>query len=209
LPPDVFIPAADECGVLPVLDEWLFGEVCRALQSWQQAERRCLPVTVNISSQQLLDPDFLPMVERVTARYNTSPSILILELRERAITDATVKGLESIEQIGRFGLEVSVDDFGADRCSLSRLQRLPLCRLTMNRKLLTSVPGDQGAATLAVAIIDLGHTLGLAVLADGVEQDVQLDFLRRHGCDQAQGPFLSQPRTLEEVVPLLPSQKVG
>jgi diguanylate cyclase (GGDEF)-like protein/PAS domain S-box-containing protein len=209
LPPDAFIPTADECGVLPLLDEWLLGEVCSSLQSWQQAAKRCLPVTINIASRQLLEPDFLSMIERVTAKYAIPPSMLILELRERAIVDATVQGIENIEQIRQLGFQLAVDDVGADRCSLSRLHRLPLCRLTMSRELFTAVPQDQDAATLAAAIIDLGHTFGLAVLADSVELDVQLDFLRRHGCDQAQGPLLSQPRTAEEVLPLLFPEKGG
>ncbi len=209
LPPEAFIPAADECGVLPILDEWLLSEVCRALQSWQQAAKHCLPVTINIASRQLLEPDFLSMIERVTVQYGIPPSLLILELRERAIVDATVQGMENIEQVRRLGFALSVDDFGADRCSLSRLQRLPLCRLTMSRELFTAVPQDQAAATLAAAIIDLGHTLGLAVLADGVELDVQLDFLRRQGCDQAQGTLLSHPRAREEVLSLLSPEKGG
>lgn len=207
LQPDAFIAAAQECGMLAEVSAWQMGEVCHKLRSWQRQGGRWLPVTVNVAFRQLLEPDFLTMVERVTVQQEIPAAMLVLELRERDVNEATVQGLESIEQLGRFGLGLSVDDFGADRCSLSRLQHLPLRRLTMNRELLSNVPTDQRAATLATAIIGLGHTLGLLVLADGVEQDAQLAFLRLHGCDQAQGALLSPPRSGDEVPSLLLSSE--
>ena len=203
LQPDAFIPAAHECGMLEEVNAWLMREVCHFLRYWQQKVGRWLPVTVNIAIRQLLEPGFFTMVERVTVQYEIPAAMLVLELRERDVNDATVQGLERIEQLGSFGLGLAVDDFGADRCSLSRLQHLPLRRLTMNRELLSTVPTDQRAATLITAIIGLGHSLGLLVLADGVEQDAQLAFLRLHGCDQAQGALLSPHLTGDEVLSLL------
>jgi diguanylate cyclase (GGDEF)-like protein len=203
LQPDAFIPAAHECGMLAEVSAWLMREVCRLLRSWQQQGGRWLPLTVNIAFRQLLEPDFLAMIERVTAQYEIPAAMLVLELRERDVNDATVQGLESIEQLGSIGLGLAVDDFGADRCSLSRLQHLPFQRLTMNRELLSNVPTDQKAAALVAAIIGLGHSLGLTVLADSVEQDAQLTFLRLHGCDQAQGSLLSPHLTGDELLLLL------
>ncbi len=202
LQPDAFIPAAHECGVLAEVSAWLMREVCRFLKSWQQQRGRWLPVTVNIAFRQLLEPDFLTMVEQVTSQYEIPAAMLVFELREREVNDATVQGLESIEKLGSVGLGLAVDDFGADRCSLSRLQHLPLRRLTINRELLSNVPTDQRAATLVAAIIGLGHSLGLLVLADGVEQDAQLAFLRLHGCDQVQGSLLSPHLTGDKVLSL-------
>lgn len=203
LQPDAFIPAAHECGMLAEVSAWLMGEVCRLLRSWQQQGGRWLPVTVEVAFRQLMEPDFLAMVEQVTAQYEIPAAMLVLELRERDVNDATAQGLHRIEQLGSFGLGLAVDDFGADRCSLARLQNLPLRRLTMNRELLSKVPTDPKAATLAAAIVGLGHSLGLLVLADGVEQDAQLDFLRLHGCDQVQGSLLSQHLAGTEVLSLL------
>lgn len=209
LQPDAFITAAQDCGMLAEVSAWLMGEVCRFLRSWRQEGGRWLPVTVNIAFRQLLEPGFLAMIERVTAQYQIPAAMLVLELRERDVDDATAQGLDSIEQIGSFGLGLAVDDFGADRCSLSRLQNLPLRRLTMNRELLSGVPTDQRAATLAAALIGLGHSLGLIVLADGVEQDAQLTFLRLHGCDQAQGALLSPHLSGEGVLSLLLASEKG
>ena len=203
LSPDTFIPAADECGMLAELGEWQLRAVCGALQSWRQEGGRCLPVTINIASRQLLDADFLPLVARVTARHAIPPALLVLELRERAVTDATAQGLAHIEQIDRLGLGLAVHDFGADRCSLARLQQLPLRCIAINREILSGVPTDQGASTLTAAIIALGHALGLTVLADGVEQEAQLDFLRAHGCDRVQGLLLAPALTGAKVLPLL------
>lgn len=207
--PDAFIPAADECGMLAEVGEWVMLTVCRTLRSWRQGGRHCLPVTINIASRQLLGPDFFHMIERVIAQCEIPPDLLILELRERALTDATVQVLESIKQIDRLGLGLAMDDFGADRFSPVRLQQVPLKRLTLNRELLLGVETDQEAATLASAIIGLGHGLGLAMLADGVEQKAQLDFLRLHGCDQAQGPLLSPPLSGEKALRLLLTAEKG
>ena len=201
--PEAFIPAAHECGMLAEVSAWLMGEVCRLLRSWQQQGGRWLPVTVNVAFRQVLGPDFLTMIKQVTSQYEIPVAMLVLELREKDINDATVQGLNSIEQLGNFGVDLAVDDFGADRCSLARLQNLPLRRLTMNRELLSNVPMDQKAATLAAAIIGLGHSLGLLVLADGVEQDAHLTFLRLHGCDQVQGSLLSPHLSGDEVLSLL------
>ncbi len=205
LTPESFIPAADECGMLAELGAWQLLEVCRSLQSWRQQGGGELPVTINIASRQLLEADFLPLIERMTTRYAIAPSLLILELRERAITDATAQGLTCLEQISRLGLGLAVDDFGADRCSLTRLQQLPLQRITINREIIGKVLTDQRAVTLTTAILALGHALGLTVLADGVEQEAQLDFLRAHGCDQVQGALFSPALAGENVLPLLVS----
>ncbi|MBV5317768.1 MAG: EAL domain-containing protein [Desulfobulbaceae bacterium] len=209
LQPETFIPAATECGMLAGVGEWLLLEVCRSLQGWRQEGKRLLPVTVPLISRQLLDPDFLPMIERVLAQYEISPALLILELRENAVTDATAQGLECIEQIGRLGLGLAVGDFGTDRCALSRLQQLPFGRIALNREVLGGVLADRKAATLATAIIGLGHALGLTVLAEGVEEESQLAFLRRHGCDQVQGPLWSPALGRELVLSLLPGSETG
>jgi predicted signal transduction protein with EAL and GGDEF domain len=203
LHPEDFMATADDCGMLAVVGEWLIREVCATLHSWQQQGARWLPVTINVAIGQLLGADFLPLIEQVMARYRIPPAMLVLELRERALADATMQGVERMERIGRMGVGLAVDDFSADRCPLSRLQQLPLTRLTIKRELFARVPADQKAATLAAAIIGLGHALGLTVLADQVEKDAQMDFLRLHGCDQAQGPLLSLPLKGEVVGPLL------
>ena len=209
LQPETFIAAADECGMLAAVDEWLLREVCSTLQSWRGQGGHWLPVTINVASRQLLEPNFLSLIEQMLAQYEIPPAMLILELRERALADVTAQGWESLGQIGRMGLGLAVDDFGAGRGALVRLQQLPLHRITLNRDLFARVITEQRAATLAAALISFGHALGLTVLADGVEQEAQLDFLHRHGCDQAQGSLLSPPLSRERALPLLRPEKCG
>ncbi|WP_319588320.1 EAL domain-containing protein [uncultured Desulfobulbus sp.] len=207
--PDAFLAAAEECGMLAAVSLWGLEKICLTLQSWQEQEAGCVPIVVPITSRQLLDPDFFPLLEQLLARYAISPGLLMFGLREQAVADASAQELEVLGRIGRLGIGLAVDDFGAGRCSLVRLQQVAIRRLAVNRQLLACVPADQQAATLVAAIIALAHTLGLTVLADGVEQEEQLVFLRAHGCDQAQGPQLGAPLAGEKAFVLLQSRAKG
>jgi len=209
LQPDAFLPAAAECGMLAGVSEWLLQEVCGSLQYWRQKGGRALPVTVHLAPRQLLEPDFLPMVARMLARYEIPPSALVLELRESAVADATAQGVECIEQLSRLGLGLAVSDFGADRSALSRLQQLPFARISLPCPVCDGALADRNAATLAGAIIGLGHALGLHVLAKGVAEPSQLAFLREHGCDQVQGALLSPALQRATVLPLLSDPETG
>jgi len=203
LPPGAFLAAADECGMLASLSRWQMEEVCGDLRSWSQQGLACVPVTLTLTSRQLLHPDFLPMVERALARYAIAPGLLILELRERTVANAATQALDLLARLGGLGLGLAVDDVGVDRCSLARLQQVSIRRLAIDRELLAAVPPDRDAAALVTAVIALGHALGLTVLADGVEREDQLVFLRAHGCDQAQGPQLAAPLSGEKASVLL------
>jgi len=203
LRPDAFIADADECGMLGLLSAWIFQEVCRFLQSWRRECGRILPVTVNVASRQLLEDDFLSMVAQATDRFGIPPELLVLQVSARAIAAGTSMGLERMAAVGRQGLGLAVSDFGAAACPLAHLQQLPLQRITLSRSLLAGVGAEEDAATLVTALIDLSHGLGLVVLADGVEEQAQLDLLRRHGCDLVQGLLLSPPLAGEKVAQLL------
>jgi len=191
--PGAFLAAADECGMLANVSRWQMEEVCRDLRSWHEQGLACVPVTVTLTSRQLLHPDFLPMLERALGRYAINPGLLTLELRERAVANAAAQALDILARIGGLGLGLAVDDFGVDRCPLARLQQVGVSRLAVNRELLAAVPADPEAATLAAAVVALGHALGLTVLADGIEREDQLVFLRTHGYDQGQGPQFAPP----------------
>ena len=207
--PEAFLAAADECGMLASVSRWQMEEVCRTLRSWNEQGLQCVPVTLALTSRQLLHPDFLPIVEQSLAQSAIAPGLLILELRERTVANAAVQTLDLLARIAGHGLGLAVDDFGADHCPLARLQQLPVSRLTVNRELIAAVPADREAATLVAAVIALGHSLGLTVLADGVEREEQLTFLRAHGCDQVQGARLAPPLSGKEAAALLQSPAKG
>lgn len=207
--PDAFIADADECGMLRALSTWIFQEVCRFLHVWRRESGRILPVTVSVASRQLLEDDFLAMVVQATEHFGIPPEMLVLEVRERAIAGGTRLGLERLAAVGRQGLGLAVNDFGAAACPLGRLQQIPLQRLTLSRMLLAGALSNEDVATLMAALIDLGHRLGLVVLANGVEAQAQLELLRRFGCDLVQGPLLSPPLAGEMVAQFLLAPEKG
>jgi EAL domain-containing protein (putative c-di-GMP-specific phosphodiesterase class I) len=209
LMPNAFLAAADECGMLASVSRWQLEEVCRELHSWLEQGLSCVPVTIPLTSRQLLHPDFFPMLERALSRYAVGPGLLIVELQERAVANATTQALDLLTRIGGLGLGLAVDNFGVDRCPLARLQQIPVRRLAVNRELLASVPRDREAGTLVAAVIALGHALGLTVLADGVEREDQLNFLRAHSCDQIQGPLCAPALSGEKTTLVLRSSAKG
>lgn len=207
--PDAFLAAADECGMLTEVSQWLLEEICRVQRSWQAQGLTCVPITVEVSSRQLLDPNFLSLLEGVLARATLPPGLLILGVRERLLGAATIQEMEVLVRIAGLGVELAVEEFGADQCPLARLQQIPIKRLGIDRQLLASVSADRQATTLVAALIALAHTFGFIVLADGVEQEEQLAFLRAQGCDLAQGAILAPSLPLDRVPSLLHPAAMG
>ena len=208
LHPSAFIPAADECGMLAEVSFWIVEALCQAHQFWQEQGRICLPVTVNLATRQLLEPDFLPMVERVTGQYHVSASLIIFELRERAVTTASPQVARVLEGLDRLGFGLGVDDLGLGASPLPRLQQWPFQRLAINRGLVAQAGQSEQADALISGITGLGHALQLRVLAEGVESAAQEARLRLLGCDLGQGPLWSVSLAKEEIPPLLrPLQK--
>jgi diguanylate cyclase (GGDEF)-like protein/PAS domain S-box-containing protein len=207
--PETVIQSAEECGVLGAMNGWLVTEVCGHHEAWMAHGSHCPPVTIPLEPQQILENGFLAMLEELVQQQRLPPQGLVLEVREQTIIEATAQTLESLAQIRRFGLRLAISDFGTDRTSLSRLQRLPLSCVTLGRELLVDLPQDTTTATLVAALIGLGHSLGLQMVADGVEQEAQREFLRHHGCDQVQGPLLSAPLHPEKIPPLLQTLQKG
>ncbi|MBM9536946.1 putative bifunctional diguanylate cyclase/phosphodiesterase [Desulfobulbus alkaliphilus] len=201
--PDAFIADADTCGMLGALSAWIFTDVCRSLYSWRQAGGQILPVTVQVASRQLLDQDFPIMVAETANRFDIPPGMLVFEVRERALAIGTRLDLERLTTIARCGVVLGLRDFGAAGCPLVRLQQLPLQRVALSRSLLNGVAAEENAVTLINALINLCHGLGLAVLADGVEEEAQLNVLRRCGCDFVQGPLLAAPLDKDKAGQLL------
>jgi len=191
LPAEAFLSAADECNMLAPLTDWMLREVCGHMDQWRQAGARLLPAAVHLCSRQLRDMDFAGVLRETLARHALAPELLTLELREGAVAEADMPMLECVEQIGRMGVGIAVNEFGAELSSFSRLQRLALRELTLSRGLTAGLPTEPAACALAPAAIAFGRALGVRVLADGVALETQRDFLVRHGCELAQGPLFS------------------
>ncbi len=193
LGPDHFLALAEESGMIVEIGRWVLEEVCGQLVRWRDQGMTVVPVAVNISAQQLADSDFVSLVSGCVSRSGLPPELLEIELSEATVMEEASSSLAELERITRLGIRLSVDDFGTGRFSLAILQKMPLARLKIDTSFTTRIVSDRNMAMLVDVIIVLAHSLNLAVLAEGVENRQQLEFLRRHHCDQVQGYFLSRP----------------
>jgi EAL domain-containing protein (putative c-di-GMP-specific phosphodiesterase class I) len=189
--PTEFIPIAEEMDLISPLGEWVLRSACRQVSIWNAAGIATPRISVNVSARQMHDPGFEKTVRRLLEEYRVNGSNITLELTESALMkdpDKTVSILKSLRQTG---IGVSIDDFGTGYSSLAYLRRFPLDELKIDRSFLMESTED--SAAIASAIIALGHSLRLKVVAEGVEHQQQLDFLRSRNCDEYQGYLFSKP----------------
>ena len=202
VPPDAFIPVAEETGLIVPLGEWVIIEACGALKALEALGISDFVISVNLSARQLRQRQFAAQLSRTLARLGVNPANLELEVTESQLMDHPEDAMEALADLKVLGVRLSIDDFGTGYSSLSHLQKFPVDFIKIDRSFLGDVAQD-GHAVIARAIIALGHNLKLKVIAEGVETLEQLTFLRDNDCDQMQGwyfsPALSQ-KSLEEMV---------
>jgi diguanylate cyclase (GGDEF)-like protein/PAS domain S-box-containing protein len=202
LGPDCFIPVAEQTGLIVPLGEWVIEEACSALQSMQALGFRDFVMSVNLSLRQLRQRQFVERLDASLRRHGVAPCCLELEVTESLLMDRPDEAKEVMDRLKELGVRLSIDDFGTGYSSLSQLQSFPVDLIKIDRSFLSGVVND-GHGVITRAIIALGHSLKLKVIAEGVETLEQLTFLRHHDCDQMQGyyfsPALSQ-LALEEMV---------
>jgi len=196
--PDQFIAAAEESGQILAIGEWVLAEACRQQVRWQQGGDS-LVMAVNVSPRQLKDPGFPLMVERVIGETGIQPGHLELEVTESLLLAEDERALETLATLRRAGIGIAIDDFGTGHSSLSRLQRLPIDRLKIDRSFVTGLVERREDRVIAAMIVNMGHLLGLKVIAEGVETQAQADVLREMDCDQAQGYLFGRPMAADEI----------
>lgn len=191
--PDDFIPAAEKCQLIVEIGDWVLEETCRQHVAWRNDGIPPLNCSVNLSPHQLKDAQMIASVDRTLKQSGLEHGCLEMEITESAILN-NIKSISVVLKMLRMrGVSVSIDDFGTGYSSLTHLKQLPVDTLKIDRSFVSNLPGDEGDAAITSATISLGKTFGLKVIAEGVEDKSQLDFLRREGCDQAQGYYLSRP----------------
>jgi diguanylate cyclase (GGDEF)-like protein/PAS domain S-box-containing protein len=193
IPPDRFIPVAEENGMIMKLGEWVLRTACRQNRAWQEAGLPLLPISVNISARQLRDNGFVDLVTAVLHDTGLSPRHLDLELTESVIMsdpDITVSKLLKLKELG---ISISVDDFGTGYSSLSYLKHLPIDCLKIDRSFVMDIASDTDDAAIVTAVIAMAHSLNLKVIAEGVETGEQLAFLEERKCNEVQGYYFSKP----------------
>ncbi|MEJ0008307.1 MAG: EAL domain-containing protein [Steroidobacteraceae bacterium] len=207
--PDTFIPVAEESGLIVALGEWVLRETCRQLQRWAGTDLGHLTIAVNVSVQQFAREDFVDSVLRTLQHFNVQPRMLELEITESLLLRNVDDTTACMKRFRAAGLTLSIDDFGTGYSSLGYLRSFPVDALKIDRSFVKdlSPKGDGGA--ICAAIIALARELKLLVIAEGVENLEQVEFLRAHRCDQVQGYLMSAPLPIEELESLLRSAPDG
>jgi len=191
VPPNEFIPVAEESGLILGVGEWAIHAACRQLRDWDAAGLQRVSIAVNVSPRQF-QPQ-LPGIVRAAVDSTGQGEYLQLELTESSVMGDPQKAINLLGELKGLGMKLSIDDFGTGYSSLSYLQKLPLDELKIDCSFLFAIRPDGGEAVLVDLIIGMAHSLGLSVVAEGVETELQLDYLRKRGCDECQGFLFSEP----------------
>ena len=193
--PDEFIPLAEQLRLMQPLGTWVLREAVLAARRWQTAGLAGgrLTVAVNLSTRQFRADDFVVEVAALLRETGLPAPLLELELTERMLMDDPVRTLARIAELKALGVGLSVDDFGTGHSSLGQLRELPIDKMKIDRSFVADLPGDRDAAAIARAIIQMGRSLGITVVAEGVETEPQRRFLTEEACDELQGDGVSAP----------------
>jgi len=198
--PDRFIPLAEETGLIIPIGEWVLEQACLAATSWTEAIGHDIGISVNVSPRQFRDPGFSKAVMDALSNNGLAPERLELEITERLLLDNSIETAEILRELDRAGVRLSVDDFGTGYSALSYLKSYPFDTLKIDKSFVQDVMKAPDDASLVRAIINMAHSLGLTIIAEGVEDESQTYFLKQEGCDFAQGYFYSHPLPAGEFI---------
>lgn len=191
--PDKFIPLAEETGLIIPIGEWVLQQACATAVKWEDTTGIDIGVSVNVSPRQFRDPGFVDAVMQALEFTGLPAKRLELEITERLILDNTIETSDILHRLDTHGIRLSVDDFGTGFSALSYLKSYPFDTLKIDKSFIHDVMKEQEDASLVKAIINMAHSLGLQVIAEGVEDEAQTHFLQQQGCDYSQGYFYSKP----------------
>ena len=198
IPPDRFIVLAEENGMIIPIGDWVLEHACHQLNAWKQMYEPFGPVSVNLSGTQLRQPALLARIQELLTSYSLEPGGLQLEITENFIMSQTEEALDVLHKLKQMGVQLAIDDFGTGYSSLSYLKRLPLNTLKIDQSFIRGLPDDVDDVAIVRAIIALGRSMQLTIIAEGVETQAQQDFLAKEGCEQIQGYIVSVPLSADE-----------
>jgi predicted signal transduction protein with EAL and GGDEF domain len=201
--PSEFIPLAEDCGLIGAIDEWVLRSSCSKVLQWYEGNAPEISLAVNLSPVQFIRKDLHGVVKQILTRTGFPGSKLELEITESLFGPGSEDSLGVFEQLRELGVEISVDDFGTAYSSLSRLKQLPLNTLKIDQSFVRDLGKDPEDETIVRTIITMAHNLNLKVVAEGVETELQYDFVKQHGCDAVQGFLFGRPIPAEEMDKLL------
>jgi diguanylate cyclase (GGDEF)-like protein len=192
IPPDAFIPIAEETGLIVPIGEWVLQEACALAATWQNLEQ-CLAVSVNLSARQFGQPNLLEQIDRILAQTQLPPQHLKLEITESAILDNTASVQYIFQQLRDRQIKICLDDFGTGYSSLSYLHRFPVDTLKIDRSFVRRIDAEAGNPEIVRAIVTLARQLGMSIIAEGVDTHEQIQQLQQFQCEEAQGYYFFQP----------------
>jgi diguanylate cyclase (GGDEF)-like protein len=190
--PDQFIPFAERTGYIRSITQWVVDHACAQLSIWRKGGLE-IAICINISARDLIDKDFVSVIQRALGQHGIEPDWVCLEITESAIMEDLTHALDALERLHAMGLQLSIDDFGTGYSSLAYLKRLPVGELKIDKSFVLNMTKDHDDATIVRSTIDLGHNMGLTVVAEGIEDRQCWEMLQALGCDEGQGYFFSKP----------------
>ncbi|WJN59376.1 GGDEF domain-containing phosphodiesterase [Pseudomonas sp. SO81] len=200
VPPGEFIPVAEDSGLIGAIDAWVLEQACTQMRRWQALGLQLEFIAVNVSSRLFSRGELDLRVERVLRETGLDPAQLELEVTESAVMDDPQRAEELLTQLHRLGVRLAIDDFGTGYSSLARLKSLPVHKLKLDQSFVRGLPQDGKDAAIAHAVITLGQSLGLHVLAEGIETEEQATYLREIGCPFGQGYWFGRPQPAERLL---------
>jgi diguanylate cyclase (GGDEF)-like protein/PAS domain S-box-containing protein len=203
IPPIKFIPMAEETGLIVPVGEWVLREACRQNKAWQRAGLPPMAICVNVSARQFKEKNWVAYVASTLRETGLSAEYLELEITESLIMQDVEQAVATMKELQTLGVKLAIDDFGTGYSSLAALKRFPVARLKIDKSFIGDIPRDDNDRAVASAVISLGQKLNLRVIAEGVETDAQVAFLRANDCDEMQGYHFSKPVGAVEIEALL------
>jgi EAL domain-containing protein (putative c-di-GMP-specific phosphodiesterase class I) len=193
--PSEFIPILEETGLIVPVGEWIIGEVCEQLSSWRRAGVPLVPVAINLSAKQFLHTDICGVIDQATQEHRLEAALIEVEITESDAMQNPEKTVAILHRLQSRGVRIAIDDFGTGYSSLGYLKTFPLDALKLDRSFVMGLPRAADDVAIALAVIGMAHSLGLKVIAEGVETAAQCSYLSDEGCDEIQGYFFARPLT--------------
>lgn len=209
LPPDEFLPIAEETGLISELGRYVIRTVCSQAVQWRKDGLPRLRMAVNLSPRQLLDPSLVEITRSILKETGMEPSDLEFEITESLLTSDLASVADTLNALKSLGVRLAIDDFGTGYSSLSRLKHFPVDSLKIDKSFVHDIHADASNGVIASAVITLAHSMNLSVVAEGVENRFQFQHLRSRGCNEIQGYFLSRPLSASAMTTMLADGDVG
>jgi diguanylate cyclase (GGDEF)-like protein/PAS domain S-box-containing protein len=203
VPPTSFIPIAEETGMIIEIGDWVVSQSCAQLARWRDAGVRDVTMSVNVSVLQLLRGELTQRLCDILAEHDIAPNQLELELTESMVMANAEQSITTLRQLKAVGVTLAIDDFGTGYSSLSYLKRLPIDTLKIDKEFVGDITTDPDDEAITATVITMAHSLGLNVVAEGVESAEQVEYLREQGCDEIQGHWLSSPLSADQCLTFL------